>query len=41
MAGDSACSTPFQTLVIVDLETTGLLIDQPKITELALIAVNV
>ncbi|CAF3176118.1 unnamed protein product [Rotaria socialis] len=31
----------FKTLVIIDLETTGLVYDQPKITELAMIAVNI
>jgi DNA polymerase III epsilon subunit-like protein len=30
----------FKTLVILDLETTGLVYDEPKITELAMIAVN-
>jgi DNA polymerase III epsilon subunit-like protein len=30
----------FNTLVILDLETTGLVYDQPKITELAMIAVH-
>ena len=29
----------FKTLVIIDLETTGLVYDEPKITELAMIAV--
>jgi DNA polymerase III epsilon subunit-like protein len=32
--------TKFKTLVIIDLETTGLIDDEPKITELAMIAVN-
>ena len=31
----------FKTLIFLDLETTGLIIDQPKITELAMIAVHV
>ncbi len=30
----------FNTLVIIDLETTGLIYDEPKITELAMVAVN-
>ena len=30
----------FRTLIIIDLETTGLIDDEPKITELAMIAVN-
>jgi DNA polymerase III epsilon subunit-like protein len=30
----------FKTLIIIDLETTGLIYDQPKITELAMIAVS-
>ena len=30
----------FKTLVILDLETTGLVYDEPKITELAMIAVQ-
>jgi DNA polymerase III epsilon subunit-like protein len=30
----------FKTLVIIDLETTGLIYDEPKITELAMVAVN-
>ena len=30
----------FKTLVIIDLETTGLIEEQPKITELAMIAVD-
>lgn len=30
----------FKTLVIVDLETTGLVFENPKITELAMVAVN-
>lgn len=30
----------YQTLVVLDLETTGLIYDNPKITELAMIAVN-
>ena len=33
--------TKFKTLVILDLETTGLIYDEPKITELAMIAVHV
>ncbi|CAF1593694.1 unnamed protein product, partial [Adineta steineri] len=31
----------FKTFVIIDLETTGLIYDEPKITELAMIAVNI
>ncbi|CAF0926483.1 unnamed protein product [Adineta ricciae] len=31
----------FKTLVVVDLETTGFIQDEPKITELAMIAVNI
>lgn len=31
----------FQTLIIIDLETTGLICDKPKITELAMIGVNI
>lgn len=31
----------FQTLIIIDLETTGLIYDEPKIIELAMVAVNV
>jgi DNA polymerase III epsilon subunit-like protein len=31
----------FKTLIIIDLETTGLIYDQPKITELAMIAVSI
>ncbi|CAF0814672.1 unnamed protein product [Rotaria sp. Silwood1] len=31
----------FKTLVIIDLETTGLIYDEPKITELAMVAVNI
>ena len=31
----------FKTLVVLDLETTGLAYDEPKITELAMIAVSV
>jgi oligoribonuclease (3'-5' exoribonuclease) len=35
-----AVERKFKTLVIVDLETTGLICDQPKIIELAMIVVN-
>lgn len=34
------CESKFKTLIIIDLETTGLVYDEPKITELAMIAVN-
>jgi DNA polymerase III epsilon subunit-like protein len=30
----------FKTLVVIDLETTGLVEEQPKITELAMVAVD-
>jgi oligoribonuclease (3'-5' exoribonuclease) len=33
-------TSKFKTLIIIDLETTGLIYDEPKITELAMIAVN-
>ncbi len=33
-------NSTFKTLIIIDLETTGLIYDQPKITELAMIAVS-
>ena len=33
------CKSNFKTLVVIDLETTGLTYDEPKITELAMVAV--
>lgn len=34
-------TSKFKTLIFIDLETTGLPYDDPKITELAMLAVNV
>ena len=40
MENNKILEPKFKTLVILDLETTGLVYDEPKITELAMIAVH-
>ena len=40
MENNKTLEPKFKTLVILDLETTGLVYDEPKITELAMIAVH-